>query len=78
LKTRLSPVIRPADQVRNWLARAGAACTASDIACSPQRLREALLHMHEIRKRCTVVDLAWVTGLMPGTVDEIIDQWLVK
>jgi glycerol-1-phosphate dehydrogenase [NAD(P)+] len=76
LKSRFQPVIRSPRQVKSWLGRAGAACTTTDIGCSRQRLRQALLHMHEIRRRCTVVDLASVAGLMPGIVDEIIGQSL--
>jgi hypothetical protein len=33
--------------------------------------------MHEIRKRFTVVDLAWLVGVLPNAADEIIDEWLV-
>jgi hypothetical protein len=32
--------------------------------------------MHEIRKRFTIVDLAWLTGVLPNAVDELIDEWL--
>jgi hypothetical protein len=32
--------------------------------------------MHEIRKRFTIVDLAWLIGILPGAADEIIEQWL--
>lgn len=76
LKTRFQPVIRSPQEVKGWLTRAGAACTLADIGCAPERLRQALLHMHEIRKRCTVVDLAWVAGIMPDIADGIVGQWL--
>jgi glycerol-1-phosphate dehydrogenase [NAD(P)+] len=76
LRTLISPVVRPPAAVKAWLTSAGAASTLSDIGCSRDRLRAALLHMHQIRKRCTVVDLAWVAGLMPAVTDDIIDQWL--
>jgi glycerol-1-phosphate dehydrogenase [NAD(P)+] len=78
LKKQLLPVLRRPQKIKEWLTRAGAACTAEDISCPPERLRGALLHMHEIRRRCTVVDLAWVAGLMPRAADEIIEQWLVR
>jgi hypothetical protein len=32
--------------------------------------------MHEIRNRPTVVDLAWVLGILPGAAEEIVDDWL--
>jgi glycerol-1-phosphate dehydrogenase [NAD(P)+] len=68
--------VRSPDQIKNCLRTAGAAHTFQDIGCSRQRLRNAILHMHEIRKRTTVIDLAWILGILPGAADEIIDRWL--
>ncbi|MBN2315164.1 MAG: iron-containing alcohol dehydrogenase [Sedimentisphaerales bacterium] len=68
--------VRPPDQIKHCLRTAGAAHTFKDIGCSHGRLRDAILHMHEIRKRPTVIDLAWILGILPGAADEIIDQWL--
>ena len=65
----------PGDDPR-LAARAGGATCAADIGCSRERLRSAILHMHEIRKRFTIIDLAWLTGVMPAAVDDIIDEWL--
>lgn len=76
LRASLATVARPPGVVRDWLRRAGGAVTAEDIGCSRTVLREALLHMHEIRKRFTVVDLAWMAGVLPAAVDEIVDEWL--
>jgi glycerol-1-phosphate dehydrogenase [NAD(P)+] len=78
LKARLMPAIRSPREVKGWLPRAGAASTNIDIGCTRDRLRDALLHMHEIRRRCTVVDLAWAAGVMPDIVDEIMVQWLER
>ena len=68
--------VRSPDQIKNCLRTAGAAHTFEDIGCSRRRLRAAILHMHEIRKRPTVIDLAWILGILPQAADEIIDQWL--
>lgn len=68
--------VRSPDQIKHCLRTAGAAHTFKDIGCSRERLREAILHMHEIRKRPTVIDLAWILGILPEAADEIIDQWL--
>ena len=68
--------VRSPDQIKNCLRMAGAAHTFADIGCSRQRLLAALLHMHEIRKRPTVIDLAWILGILPGAADEIVDRWL--
>jgi len=71
----VAPGLRPARAIADSLRRAGAACSLGDIGCSRARARAALLHMHEIRARSTVVDVAWLTGIMPGAVDDILNQW---
>jgi len=71
------PGIRTAGQVKQLLKRAGAAGTINELGFSRQRIRQAVLHMHEIRARFTVIDLAWTTGILPGRCDELIDQWLL-
>jgi glycerol-1-phosphate dehydrogenase [NAD(P)+] len=68
--------VRPPHQIKNCLKNAGAAHKFSDIGCSRRRLLAAVLHMHEIRKRPTIIDLAWILGILPGAADEIIDRWL--
>ncbi|UCC99107.1 MAG: iron-containing alcohol dehydrogenase [Phycisphaerales bacterium] len=68
--------VRSAEQIKKCLRAAGAAHTFADIGCSRERLLAAVLHMHEIRKRPTIIDLAWVLGILPGAAEEIIDCWL--
>ncbi len=68
--------VRATGEVKGCLRLAGAASTFGDIGCSRRRLRDAALHMHEIRTRPTVVDIAWMLGILPGAADEIIDRWL--
>ncbi len=63
--------------IHTWLQRAGAAVSMADIGCSRARIKAAILHMHEIRKRFTIVDLAWLCGVLPEAADDLIDQWLV-
>lgn len=63
--------------IRDWLTRAGGAISIADIGCSRERIRSAILHMHEIRKRFTIIDLAWLLGILPGAADDLIDQWLM-
>ena len=69
-------LVHSPEQIKNCLKTAGAAHTFKDIGCSHERLRDAILHMHEIRKRPTVIDLAWILGILPGAAEDIIDQWL--
>lgn len=68
--------VRSPSRIKNCLATAGAAHTFAGIGCSRQRLLSAVLHMHEIRKRPTIIDLAWILGILPGAAEEIINQWL--
>jgi len=70
--------VRSPVQIKNCLKAAGAAHTFVDIGCSRERLLAAALHMHEIRKRPTIVDLAWILGILPGAAEEIIDTWLTS
>ena len=76
LTQRLAAETKSPQTIRNWLRRAGAAGTFDALGCSRQRLRAAVLHMHEIRKRFTIVDLAWLVGVLPGAADDLIDGWL--
>ena len=70
-------VISP-QRLADCLHTAGAARFVDDINCTSQRAKAALLHMHEMRKRCTVVDLAWITGILPDAVDDLMEQWLIR
>jgi glycerol-1-phosphate dehydrogenase [NAD(P)+] len=77
LLAELKPYTIPPATVAGRLERAGAARKLDDIGCSRTRAKQALLHMHQIRDRCTIIDLAWLTGILPAAADNIIDHWLV-
>jgi len=68
---------KPPVLIAECLRRAGAARYLKDIGCSRERACRALSHLHEIRSRFTVVDLAWLAGILPDAADEIIDEWLL-
>jgi glycerol-1-phosphate dehydrogenase [NAD(P)+] len=68
--------VRSPQQIKNCLKTAGAAHTFSDIGCTRERFLNAVLHMHEIRKRPTIIDLAWILGILPISAEQIIDKWL--
>jgi glycerol-1-phosphate dehydrogenase [NAD(P)+] len=76
LRARLTEDVKGPRTIHNWLTRAGGATSAAEIGCSRERLRSAILHMHEIRKRFTIIDLAWLVGVMPAATDDIIGEWL--
>ncbi len=76
LRNTLRPLIKTPQQVKDLLIAAGAGRRIDDLCYTPDQFKEAVLHMHEIRSRPTVVDLAWLTGILPNSIDEIINQWL--
>jgi glycerol-1-phosphate dehydrogenase [NAD(P)+] len=78
LRARLAEATKRPGTVRDWLRRAGGAVTPGDVGCSREALRAAMLHMHEMRRRLTIVDLAWMVGVLPAAADEIIDAWLTS
>jgi len=68
--------VRTPEQIKNCLKTAGAAHTFAGIGCDREHVLAAALHMHQIRKRPTIIDLAWILGILPGAAGEIIDRWL--
>ena len=68
--------VRSPAQIKNCLRTAGAAHTFADIGCSRERFLAAILHAHEIRKRPSIIDLAWILGILPGAAEQIVDRWL--
>jgi len=71
----VKPFLRSPERIRNCLKRAGAAYRAEDLGCSRERLLRAVLHLHEIRSRFTVIDLARLAGILPQAAAEIVEQW---
>jgi hypothetical protein len=33
-------------------------------------------HCGAMRERFTSIDLGWLTGVLPGAAEEIVDEWL--
>jgi glycerol-1-phosphate dehydrogenase [NAD(P)+] len=73
LREEVKPFLRPPEQIRNCLKRAGAAFRAEDIGCTRERLLSAVLHAHEIRSRFTVLDLARLVGVLPQAAEIVED-----
>jgi glycerol dehydrogenase-like iron-containing ADH family enzyme len=75
LRAALAPALKPPEAIRDCLKRAGAAYRAEDIRCSRQRLLAAFRHAHEIRSRFTILDLAYLLGILPRAAEEMVHQW---
>lgn len=74
LREEVKPFLRSPARIRDCLRRAGAAYRAEDIGCSRERLLRAVLHLHEIRPRFTVIDLARLVGVLPQAAAEIVED----
>ena len=72
----LKPMLRTPEEVKECLRRAGAADTLQDIGVSRERFLQALLHARDIRDRFTILDLAWITGVLPARAEALVDRWL--
>ena len=75
LRDSLSKMLKPPEELKRCLATAGGAHRAEDLGCTKEYLLEALLHCHEMRARFTVMDMAWMSGIMPGCAEEIIETF---
>jgi len=77
LKETLLPIFRRPAVVKACLRKAGAAHRLDDIGCSRESFCEAVRNAPCIRERFTSLDLGYVTGLLPGAIEEIVDEWLL-
>ena len=76
LRGEIHLYLRPAEEIKLCLKRAGGAFRAEDIGCSRERLLSALLHAHEFRSRFTCLDIARMIGLLPRAASEVIEACL--
>lgn len=75
LREEVRRFVKPPDQIRDCLKRAGAAYRAEDIGCSRERILSSVLHAHEMRSRFTILDLARLLGILPRSAKEIVEEW---
>jgi len=75
LRERLASIVCPPEKLHGCLAAAGGAVKAEHIKSDPDRLHAVLVHALEIRSRFTVLDLAYLLGLMPEAAREIVEKW---
>jgi len=76
LRAELSPILRSPGAIQECLSRSGAAHRIDDIGCTRERFLAAVRHCGAIRGRFTSIDLGWLTGVLPGAAEEIVDTWL--
>jgi glycerol-1-phosphate dehydrogenase [NAD(P)+] len=70
-------VVPAPTEIKSRLSQAGAAHHLEDIGVGRDRFLWAVRNCAQIRERFTSIDLGWVTGVLPGAAEEIVDQYLV-
>ncbi len=75
LRAELAPMCRAPEAIRDCLREAGAACRAEDIGATREHLLACLLHANQMRIRFTVLDLAYLLGILPDAGREIVETW---
>jgi glycerol-1-phosphate dehydrogenase [NAD(P)+] len=76
LRAEILPMLRSPGRIKDCLARAGAAHRTADLGCTRERFLTAVRHCGAMRERFTSIDLGWLTGVLPGAAEEIVDEWL--
>lgn len=76
VREELAGMVRPPEEIRDTLRAAQAAWRAEDLGMTRDRLCDALLHGREMRERFTVLDLAWMLGILPDAAEEIVADWV--
>lgn len=76
LRSELGPILRRPQDIKNCLAKSGAAHRVADIGCSRDRFLTAVIHCGAMRARFTSIDLAWTLGVLPDAAAEIVDELL--
>ena len=80
LKETLQPMLCPAEKLKNCLRKAGAAHLYRDIRYNKEPLTksmflEAITNANQMRARFTVLDLAWLMGIIPDELDMLVEKW---
>jgi glycerol-1-phosphate dehydrogenase [NAD(P)+] len=78
VREELRPMLPSAAWVKGVLAAAGAAHRIADLGITRERFVWAVLNGAQIRERFTSLDLGWAAGVLPGAVEEIVDEYLVR
>ncbi|RKY59903.1 MAG: hypothetical protein DRP94_02195 [Candidatus Latescibacterota bacterium] len=64
----------PPDLLRRELGEAGAPIGPEELGTTYDLLRDALLYGREVRGRWTVLDTAYLVGLLPSRADEVLER----
>jgi hypothetical protein len=77
VREKLAAITPAAAAVKERLARAGCAHRLADIDVTRERFLWAVLNCAQVRERFTSIGLGWLTGVLPGAADDIVDEHLL-
>ncbi len=75
-RATIKPMLRSPALVKRFLQDSGGACRLEDIGVTCEHFIQATLQARQMRDRFTILDLAWMTGILPGAAAEITDEYL--
>ena len=71
----LAGTLRPAQEIQDELAAAGAPVRFRDLGVSRDRAYRAVAHSRDIRGRYTVLDLVWELGYLEEWTEEAVERY---
>jgi glycerol-1-phosphate dehydrogenase [NAD(P)+] len=83
LRSLLKENLLSPKRLKSCLREAGAAHTVSDLRIDDKSItRELFLQIwknaHQMRERFTVLDLAFLLGILPDQAEDILSEWVIR
>jgi glycerol-1-phosphate dehydrogenase [NAD(P)+] len=76
LVATIQPHLKPAELIKNCLKTAEAAHKAEQIGSSLEEIKIIWKNANQMRARFTILDLAYMTDILPRDIDKIINTWI--
>ena len=83
LRTAIQPNLIPAAKLKNCLMKAEGAhrfedIRDNDIALVKDKFLSVVSNANQMRERFTILDLAVLLGIIPGEIEQLIDEWVTR
>ncbi len=82
LRNVIRPSLIPAMKLKDCLRHAGGAhrlCDLRDneLPLEREKFVEVVMHANQMRQRFTILDVALLLGLIPGSIEQLVEEWVV-
>ncbi len=83
LRSLISPNLIPAAKLKNCLVQGGGAHRFSDIrdnglALEKEKFLGVVKNANQMRERFTILDMAVLLGILPGHIEQLVEEWVTK